>query len=385
MLVRRRFATLFAVILLLYLALTCYVGLRGWEWVQLITPATVSPWLYWVPFGLIGLAFPLTRLAVEYLPRRLTDILAVVGAYWMPLFLYALPLLLIVDLARFLNSRLGLLPSGAGAAAGGAILLILVATVLYGVWRARNPVVVRYAIEIAKVAGPHRTMRVALASDTHSGTINGREKLRKMVDMVNGLEPDLVLLAGDLMDDDYPAFATGGMAEELQRLNPALGSYAILGNHDHGAGHIPEYRRLLEQAGVRLLVDEWTKVDESLCLIGRDDLSGRHYRGGPRKPLSTLMEGVDRSLPLILMDHQPYRLEEGEAEGIDLQVSGHTHRGQLFPFHLITRRTFELDWGYLRKGAMHVVVSLGFGTWGPPIRLGNRPEVVLIDIRFTGA
>lgn len=126
-------------------------------------------------------------------------------------------------------------------------------------------------------------------------------------------------------------------------------------------------------------------MDDSFYIIGRDDLSGKRHNGHPRKPLGELLESLDRSLPLIVMDHQPARLEEAEAAGIDLQVSGHTHRGQMFPNHLVTRRTWELDWGYLRKGATQIIVSLGFGTWGPPVRIGNTPEVVSIRVRFAVA
>lgn len=97
------------------------------------------------------------------------------------------------------------------------------------------------------------------------------------------------------------------------------------------------------------------------------------------------MEGLDRSLPVILLDHQPSHLEEAREQGVDLQLSGHTHQGQLFPFNLITKRIFATDWGYLRQGDFQIIVSSGYGTWGPPIRIGNHPEIVDITIHFTGA
>jgi predicted MPP superfamily phosphohydrolase len=174
------------------------------------------------------------------------------------------------------------------------------------------------------------------------------------------------------------------MADELKRLKAPLGTYVIMGNHDFGEEHPNQYRRELERVGIRLLVDEWVKVAESFYIIGRDDLSGRFHAGRTRRPLDELMQGVDLALPLILMDHQPSRLAEAEQAGIDLLVSGHTHRGQMFPNNLVTRRVFEVDWGYLKQGAMHVIVSLGFGTWGPPVRIGNSPEVVSIRVRFRG-
>ncbi len=95
------------------------------------------------------------------------------------------------------------------------------------------------------------------------------------------------------------------------------------------------------------------------------------------------MEGVDTSNPVLLLDHQPQNLDEAEKLGIDLQLSGHTHKGQFFPNNLITNRIFENDWGYLHKESLQVIVSSGFGTWGPPIRIGNKPEIVEILIRFS--
>ena len=94
------------------------------------------------------------------------------------------------------------------------------------------------------------------------------------------------------------------------------------------------------------------------------------------------MLGVDKSLPIILMDHQPFKLDEAVRNGVDVQLSGHTHHGQLWPFHFITKKVYELSWGYKLKGNTHVYVSSGVGTWGPPVRTGNRPEIVHLRLRF---
>ncbi|HBW35391.1 MAG TPA: metallophosphoesterase, partial [Desulfosporosinus sp.] len=107
------------------------------------------------------------------------------------------------------------------------------------------------------------------------------------------------------------------------------------------------------------------------------------FSGAKRQDLETLMQGVNRSLPVLLMDHQPSQLAEPVEQGVDLQVSGHTHRGQMFPIQFITSRIFENDWGYLRKGDFQLIVSSGYGTWGPPVRIGNTPEIVDITIRFS--
>jgi predicted MPP superfamily phosphohydrolase len=174
------------------------------------------------------------------------------------------------------------------------------------------------------------------------------------------------------------------MTEVLKKFSAPLGIHAIPGNHEYIGGHLGEFSEYLRDAGIDIHVDRADLIAGSFYLIGRDDRSGMRFSGSPRKALFELTSGLDPALPLILMDHQPYLLEEAEKEGIDLQVSGHTHKGQIWPGSLITKRIYELDYGYLLKGKSHFIVSSGFGTWGPPIRIGNRPEIVMIKVKFTG-
>lgn len=375
---RNRFI-FFGIFFVVYGLISYYLGLQGWNWVSALAPAGApAARAYWIVVVLVAAAFPLSRFVIGRWPVALVSLLAGVGAYWLLVLMYGLPLLLLVEVAGLF------LPADVTVAATGIVLAILAGAAAYGGWRARRPVVVRHEVEIAKPGGKYRDLHIALVSDTHLGLINGPRQARQMVELVRSLQPDLILHGGDLIDDDVRPFLARRMAEELKGLKAPLGTYVIMGNHDFGEEHPGQYRRELERVGIRLLVDEWVKVDESLYIIGRDDLSGRWRTGRERMPLSALMQGVDPALPLILMDHQPSRLAEAEQAGIDLMVSGHTHRGQMFPNHLVTRRVFEVDWGYLKKGAMHVIVSLGFGTWGPPVRIGNAPEVVSIRVKFRG-
>lgn len=372
----------FGIFFAVYGAISYYLGLQGWRWLGALGGAPVGApavaWVYWAVVGLVVAAFPVSRFVARRWPLPLVSLLARGGAYWLLVLMYGLPLLLVVEVAGLF------LPADVTAAATGVVLALVAVVAVYGGWRARRPVVVRHEVEIAKSGGKYQDLHIVLVSDTHLGLINGPREARQMVEMVNRLKPDLVLHGGDLIDDDVRPFMAHRMADELKRLQARLGTYVIMGNHDFGDEHPGQYRRELERVGIRLLVDEWVKVDESFYVIGRDDLSGRWRTGRERMPLSELLQDVDQALPLILMDHQPSRLVEAEQAGIDLMVSGHTHRGQMFPNHLVTRRVFEVDWGYLKKGAMHVIVSLGFGTWGPPVRIGNAPEVVSIRVRFRG-
>lgn len=370
------------VFLAVYGGISYYIGLRTAQWLAVVLPRPVPAGPYWGAVAFLALAFPAARMAGAWLPVWATEGLARIGAWWMAALVYVMPALLLTDLARLLirGVRLvapGLVPDlNLVGGTGAALLLAFAAVILYGSWAARTPVLTRYELTIPKPAGAYQELNVVLVSDTHLGTIIGRGRLQGLVDRVNQLEPDLVLLAGDTIDDDFRPFVARDMAAVLRQIQAPLGVYGVLGNHDDGAEDLPAFREALAQAGVRLLVDEWVAVGDAFYLAGRND------RSRNPAPLEQVLQGVDRSRPVLLMDHQPDRLDEAVAAGVDLQVSGHTHRGQVWPGRLLTDRIFEVDWGYLQKGGTHFVVSQGWGTWGPPIRVGTRSEIVQIHIRF---
>ncbi len=203
-----------------------------------------------------------------------------------------------------------------------------------------------------------------------------------MVNMINDLQPDIVMLPGDIIDENVGPFVEQRMNETFRQLKPKYGTYAVPGNHDSNLAAIP----YVKEAGIQVLTDQYTKVADSFYVVGRDS----DLKHGPsdqannqrRLELAAILKGIDKSLPIILLDHIPSQLAEAQNNRVDLQVSGHTHRGQMFPFHLVTGRMYELDWGLLQKGNLQAIVSTGYGTWGPPIRIGNKPEIVEIKMNF---
>ncbi len=237
-------------------------------------------------------------------------------------------------------------------------------------------------LTIAKQAGPLKQLHVVMVSDIHLGTIVHNGNLTKMVNMVNELKPDLILFAGDVFDENIESSNKQQVSDTFRKLSAPYGVFAVLGNHEYIGGNAEEAINYLGEAGVKVFRDSSQKIADSFYIIGRDDRSGTRFNGVPRQDLKNILQGVDRSLPIILMDHQPSQLEEPAEQGVDLQLSGHTHNGQLFPIQYITRRIFEKDWGLLQKNDFHLIVSSGYGTWGPPIRVGNTPEVVDIVIKF---
>ena len=374
-----------SVLFIIYGGLNYYIGLRGWQALFSYIPF-IPPKLYWSAFGVVSLSYIVSRLMQKILSKGLYEGLNLLGAYWLAFMFYFLLVITALDLLRLLNRLLRLVPMNIShslnPALGFLVFILVVGIVSYGAWNARHPRVNHYEVSIAKQAGSLKQLHVVMVSDIHLGTIIHNDYLTKMVDRVNQLKPDLVLLAGDVFDENVEAVNKQEMTASFSKLKAQYGTFAVLGNHEYIGGNAEEAIKYLNAAGVRVLRDSSQEIAGSFYLIGRDDRSSERVNRVKRKSLTILMQGIDHSLPIILMDHQPSQLDEPTEQGVDLQLSGHTHAGQLFPIRLITRRIFEDDWGYLRKGNFQLIVSSGYGTWGPPIRVGNTPEIVDITITF---
>ena len=233
---------------------------------------------------------------------------------------------------------------------------------------------------IDKAAGGRRDLTIVVASDIHLGTIAGRSRVRTVVERVNALRPDIVLMPGDIVDESVTAGEEEAVTSLFRELRAPLGVYAVPGNHEYYGG-LERNLSYPRKWGVRVLQDEAVLVDGSFYLIGRRDPTALRYQE-VRTPIEVIVHrsGVDRAFPLILLDHQPLHLEEAEKAGIDLELCGHTHAGQLFPINLINKLVYELNWGSLVKGRTHYDVTCGVGTWGPPVRFLAPPEVTVIDL-----
>jgi predicted MPP superfamily phosphohydrolase len=236
-------------------------------------------------------------------------------------------------------------------------------------------------IPISKKTGNLKHLNIVAATDIHLGTIVGRHRMDTIAKKINSLNPDLVLLPGDIVDEDLTSVFKKNPGEALRQIESRFGVYAVTGNHEHIAG-VDKACGYLENHGVTVLRDESIKIADSFYIVGREDLASNQFGGVQRKTLSELMAAVDRSYPIILMDHQPSNLAEASREGIDLQLSGHTHNGQFWPANHIVNAIFELAWGYRKIADTHFYVSNGVGTWGPPVRIGNRPEIVNLRLSF---
>ena len=355
--------------LLIYGFLVFYIGRSLWKW---MSPG--SSWqlkfLYIAVLAVVSTSFISGRFL-----GNLT-VLNMIGSYWMAIFYVLIILLPPMHACLWLLRLTALNKDIAEKRAGFAVLVLMVVLIGYGTFNAYSPAVRAYEINIAKDAGPLKRMNIVMASDMHFGLLSGKAHAERLVEEINALKPDIVLFPGDIIDDDVDAYLRQGIDKILTGIQARYGVYASLGNHDRFEGEITELIGVLENSGMTVLYDEALTV-EGLTLAGRRDKQDKD-----RADLSSILRGTDLTKPVILLDHQPNALDEAQQEGVDLILSGHTHRGQVFPAHLITQALFENDWGYLQKGRLQSIVSSGYGFWGPPIRLGSRSEIVQIQVAF---
>jgi predicted MPP superfamily phosphohydrolase len=224
-------------------------------------------------------------------------------------------------------------------------------------------------------------LNIVAVSDIHLGTIVGRDRFCEIVARINSLQPDVVLLVGDIVDEDLKPVIAQNLGEALKSIRSKFGTIAITGNHEY-IGGVDDAMKYLAENQVTVLRDSVIKVNDIVYIIGRDDWSSSQFSDRKRKTLDELMKAVDQNFPVILLDHQPFQLQQAVAAKVDLQLSGHTHHGQIWPLNYLTNAIYEVSWGYKKIGDTQFYVSCGVGTWGPPIRLGNKPEIVHLILTF---
>ncbi len=364
----------FITILFVYLLAHIYVGIRIFQLVPAVWFLRAIVVLV-ITLGFSSLIFYFTL--NDKMNIRMVGFFYTFGTSWMIAFLYLFLLVFFMDIFRIINYFAHLVSKETIAVifhnngVTSFIALGLVAFILIiGNFRYHNKKRSHITIQTDKIDA---AMRIVGISDLHLGHTIKKKELSKWIEMINVEKPDIVLIAGDLIDNDIRALHHYSLDEDLQRLNAPLGVYASTGNHEYISG-IKNSVAFFEKSGITLLRDSVAEIN-GLSIIGRDDYTHRH-----RKSLQHLAQNIDRETFSILLDHQPRHLDEAVENGIDFQFSGHTHRGQIFPFSLLVEKMFELSHGYLKKGDTHFYVSTGLGIWGGKFRIGTRSEYLVLDL-----
>ncbi|MHB9039744.1 MAG: metallophosphoesterase [Melioribacteraceae bacterium] len=373
----------FGIVFSVYGLINYYILRRG---------LSVIPESYRTIYLVTGVFFVISFIAGRFLERVwisfFSDVLIWVGSFWIAFMFYFFLSLVIIDLLRFINFLIPFFPSFITAniektkrITALVVFVFVIITIAGGYINTRTINTRTYKFKINKYAGELSSLNIVMASDLHLGTILGKSFLNNLVDKINALKPDIILLAGDIVDEDLNPVIKNNVGEELVRLKSKFGVFAITGNHEY-IGGVEAAVKYLTAHGITELRDTSVKIDDSFYVVGREDRSLKQFSGRQRKSLSELLTGIDKSFPIIMMDHQPFGLNEASENGIDLQLSGHTHNGQLWPINYIIEKIYDLAWGYEVRGDTHYYVSCGVGGWGPPIRTGSRPEIVNLKIKF---
>ena len=301
------------------------------------------------------------------MPVFLSHAMYEVGTGWLIFTLYMVLFLLAFDLLKLCRVPFNY----------GFILSLIYTVVLlgYGYYNYRHPKTNIINIALDKpLADDAKPVKIVAVSDLHLGNGTGKTALKRYVKMINEQNPDLILIAGDLIDNSVVPLYTENMMEELSELKAPLGIYMVPGNHEYISG-IKASARFIQDTPIQLLRDSVVTLPNGMQLIGRDDRSNT-----ARRSLQELMAGIDKSNPIILLDHQPYKLTESEAAGVDLQFSGHTHRGQVWPMNWVTDHIYEQSHGYRQWGNSHIYVSSGLSLWGPPFRIGTESDMAVFHL-----
>jgi len=359
-----------------------YMAHRLWRWIHCFFPKVPLA----VPLIFLILMTVLMILSVARpFSGTFQQTISFVGSCWMGMFAYLLLFFLLSDLILWIPSAFRWLTEPALErlrlvfGIGATVLALLVSG--YGFLHARELYTVSYEVTLS--SAQNTQMNVVLISDVHLGAIGSEERLVKTVEKINGMNPDLVLIAGDFFDSDFTAVSHPEKAvEAVKKIRSRFGVYACLGNHDAGKTY-SSMVDFLERANVRLLSDEYTVIDGRLVLAGRRDPSPIGGAGEEkRQELSKILEGRDPLLPAVVMDHNPVNLNTYTGE-VDLVLCGHTHKGQIFPGELITNALFVLDYGYARlEHGTQAIVTSGIGIWGLPMRVGTDCEIVRIQLHL---
>ena len=305
-------------------------------------------------------------------------LLVLAGYYALPLVLYLTLTVLLMDLAvailcfskavtrekvrsdKFRLRRLAL------------VLAVPTLVVAAGIVNANVLRIHEYTVEIPRGLSTLRELKVVFAADLHLGSLTPKNFLERFVDKVNAQKPDIVLIGGDIREGHRGEADIGAIEAQFQRLEARYGVFAVPGNHEGYAGTTGEF---FDRSHIRFLQDDLATIDGAFILVGRRDA-----RRGTRKSIDDLLRKAPDGLPVILLDHRPTDMEAVSRTRVDLQLSGHTHHGQLFPINFVTQREYGLSWGHRKTGNTHFIVTSGAQLWGPPVRTVGASEIVFVHV-----
>lgn len=375
-------AIFFIIVFTVYSLTNFYLWFKGR---RALSGAGFSTTWYTVVFLILASTFIAGKVLEYSHTSLLSDILNVIGGFWMGFMLYGFLLWLTADILFLIQKPFHLIPEAAIPKMRlwlfGGITVATVLLIVTGFINAVSPVTKRYSLDVdKKFANGHDSMHFVAVSDIHLGSIIRKRSMKHLSEMISREKPEMVLFLGDLIDGSIGPVLRDDLLSHLTLPALTYGKYAITGNHEF-MSDLKKSIPYIESKGIRVLSDEVISLGNGVQIAGRTDRTVMQGTGKGRASLDSLLAQTDTAAPVILLDHQPYELAALAGTPVDLQLSGHTHNGQMWPLTLITNKMFELSHGYKMFGNTHVIVSSGFGIWGPRMRIGTRPEILSITLR----
>ncbi|MGA2962596.1 MAG: metallophosphoesterase [Candidatus Korobacteraceae bacterium] len=335
----------------------------------------VPNWLLVVVAAILWMSYMLARFLDRSGLGTVARPLEIVGANWIGILFLIFVGLLVADIA----TGFGLLfPRIAPTLRSWALLASLVLCVIGTVQARRAPAIRNYEVQLANLPPESNGTVLVLATDLHLGALLGERWLAGRVAQIQAERPDLVIFGGDILEGHHEAHRK--FLPLLRRISPPLGLWAVTGNHEFYGGFETSVR-LLEDAGFRVLRDQWAEVRPGLLIAGVDDLTARRRFGQDGNFVEQALAGRPANAATIFVSHTPWEAERAARAGAGLMLCGHTHNGQIWPFTYIVRLIHPLLGGRYEVNGMPVIVCRGTGTWGPRLRLWRRSEIVRVTLR----
>lgn len=395
---------IFLFLLPFYLGVSSYMMFRFFYWMKHCNHR--FNWLrFKVPFAVVYLFMALSPVIAFLLPKSAVAIvIRRISTYWIGIMIYSLLYVVLFDLLRLIAKHTKLkntllFSRGSVISIGSVVVACAVATCLYGIFNARNIKVNEYSVTVNKSCGSDKHLKAVLVADLHMGYAIGVDHITNMVEKINEQDADIVIIAGDIFDNSYDGMDDPeGIKAQLKSIKSKYGVYAVYGNHDidekilmgftfdWGGKQLNSEKmtNFIKECDIKLINDESVLINDEFYLVGRRDTDKPGTEDGTRAEISELTKDLDKAKPIFVLSHEPDELQKTADAGADIDFSGHTHDGQLFPGNLTIGLFWENPCGMIKKDNMYSIVTSGVGVYGTFMRVGTDAEICSVDIDFAG-
>lgn len=395
---------IFLFLLPFYLGVSSYMMFRFFYWMKHCNHR--FNWLrFKVPFAVVYLFMALSPVIAFLLPKSAVAIvIRRISTYWIGIMLYSLLYVVLFDLLKLIAKHTKLkntllFSRGSVISIGSVVVACAVATCLYGIFNARNIKVNEYSVTVNKSCGSDKHLKAVLVADLHMGYAIGVDHITNMVEKINQQDADIVIIAGDIFDNSYDGMDDPeGIKAQLKSIKSKYGVYAVYGNHDIDEKilmgftfdwggkqlHSEKMTNFMKECNIKLINDESVLINDEFYLVGRRDTDKPGTEDGTRAEISELTKDLDKTKPIFVLSHEPDELQKTADAGADIDFSGHTHDGQLFPGNLTIGLFWENPCGMIKKDNMYSIVTSGVGVYGTFMRVGTDAEICSVDIDFAG-